>query len=400
MKSFLFFLLFTLSLPLVAQEAQPLEIDHLIASEAFGDERKITVYLPPNYYNRPEERYTITYVLDGHYAPFIDLVVKTIEYNVNARKFTPTIVVGIHAKRRGMEFSAPMSDDEDQQGRAPALRQHFEQEVFPLVESMYPEALDYRSIIGHSSGGTFVLNTLFSEGTDLFDGYLAISPALRPGQNNILADAEKLLAGGGKFPKFLYCSAGTVGEREELFGGAIDRLDALLERFPNHGLIWKQSRFEGLDHWSVVAPSVTFGGLAQTRAFRADEKVIVDFARNDKKDLREQLERFYTNKSTEYGFVHLPQSRYLRMVAEEVERIAGKEKSIALLDWGMDHYPDDFLLLKQQSILRAEMGQPQLAKAGFTRCLQLLQQQQEELSESRFAANKEDLEERLAAIEE
>ncbi|MEO0733120.1 MAG: alpha/beta hydrolase-fold protein, partial [Bacteroidota bacterium] len=311
MRFSLFFLLLLVGFFLTAQDAPVFEIEHTIASAAFGDERTVTVYLPPAYYRRPDDKYTVTYVLDGHYAPFINLVVKTIEYNVNADKITPTIIVGIHAKNRGAEFSAPKPDDEYQDGRAPALQEHFRNEVFPLIDSLYPAVADYRALIGHSSGGAFVLYTVLSEAADLFDGYIGISPALRPGRNTILEDAEAYLATGAKLPKFLYCSAGTVGEREELFGGAIDRLDALLTRFPEHGLIWRQGRFAGLDHWSVVGPSVVGGAMQQSRAFRADMKVITDFAREAKGNLPKQLDKFYATNQAWYGFTDLPRPSYL-----------------------------------------------------------------------------------------
>ena len=97
---------------LQAQESQQFKFDYTIQSEAFGDERKISVYLPPSYYEFPENKFTVTYVLDGHFDPFIDLGIKTIEYNTYMYKYTPTIVVVIHAKERGWEFSAPMEGDE------------------------------------------------------------------------------------------------------------------------------------------------------------------------------------------------------------------------------------------------------------------------------------------------
>ena len=80
---FLFPLFFVsvLHVGLFAQESQKFEFDYTMQSQSLGDERKITVYLPPNFYEYPEDKFTVTYVLDGHFDPFIDLVAKTIEYN-------------------------------------------------------------------------------------------------------------------------------------------------------------------------------------------------------------------------------------------------------------------------------------------------------------------------------
>ncbi|MEM9836742.1 MAG: alpha/beta hydrolase-fold protein [Bacteroidota bacterium] len=395
--SLLLFLLGT-SLSLLAQSDQEFVIDHTITSAAFGDERKITVYLPPAYYKRPGIKYTVTYVLDGHYSPFIDLVVKAIEYNVNARKITPTIVVGIHAKNRGAEFSMPQSADEPQDKRAPALQAHLRDEVFPLIESLYPTAADYRSIIGHSSGGKFVLLTLFSKASDLFNGYLAISPALRPGQQTILEQTETQLAAGARFPKFLYCSAGTVGEREFLFGGAVDRLDALLQKYPEHGLIWQQDRFEGLDHWSVVAPSVVGGCMAQTRAFRADVQVVTRLAQAQEKDLTEQLDQFYATNEATYGFSDLPSAGYLNLAVEELIRLEMPEKALQLYEWALERYPDHFTLTKYQGLLQQKLGEKTAARASYQKSLRILESQKADLDDEEYQAKKQNIQERIKKL--
>ncbi|MEM6772460.1 MAG: hypothetical protein AAF597_17925, partial [Bacteroidota bacterium] len=132
-------------------------------------------------------------------------------------------------------------------------------EVIPFITGKYPELGEHRTLIGHSSGGTFVLQTVFSEEADIFDAYIGISPALRKGQNTVLADAEKHLSAGKKFPVFLYASTGSVGSREEIFSPALDKLNAILAKHPQHGIDWHRDLFVGLGHFSVVAPSVVEG---------------------------------------------------------------------------------------------------------------------------------------------
>jgi len=348
---------YCLVLSLSAQEMEKFAIEHRIASKAFATERKITVYLPPAFYKYPDDKYTVTYVLDGQYAPFIDAVVKTIEYNVNAGKILPTIVVGVHSENRGREFSTAMDAGDKQEGRAPALQQHFREEIFPLINSIYPNQEDYRTILGHSSGGLFVLYTLFSDQADLFDGYVGISPALRPGNNRILETAKERLSRGDTSHKFLYCSSGTVGEREELFGGAIARLDTLLKEYPEHGLNWHPDKIAGLDHWSVVMPSVVNGLLAQTRTFRVDQKLWLEWS-------------------------SLPPDEMLGKV-----------------NWALTQYPENFFLVKAKAILQSDTGDKKAARVSFERCVKMLPKLKEEVSEERYMANEEDLEKRLADLD-
>ena len=389
-----------LSFSIYAQEDQKFEFDYTIQSAAFGDDRNITVYLPPSFYENPDDKFTVTYILDGHFDPFIDLGVKTIEYNTYMYKYTPTIVVGIHAKQRGWEFSAPQPGDEDdgdyEGGRAPELQQHFKNEVFPLVDSIYKEKIHpFRNLIGHSSGGAFVLYSLFSDEKDLFDGYLAISPGIREDSEYILETAAKRLKDGEKFSKFLYCSSGTVGEREELFGGAVKRLDSILQVYPNHGLIWRTSKFEGMGHWTCVPPSFNSGMVELTRAFRVDEKMFFDFASNENMSMKEQIESFYENRKKEYGFVEIPPAGYLNRIAWEIQE---KKKFLAALDiyeWGIEQYPTNYTLAKSKAKFLFRIGEKDIAYFAFENASKKLDGVKDKMSEKRYEGQKKYLKEKM-----
>ena len=356
--------------------AELFKIDHTIQSKAFGDERKITVYLPPHYYAQPDDKFTVTYVLDGHFDPLIDLGVKTLEYNSYMYKITPTIVVGVHAKERGWEFSAPDPDDPDdgdyKGGRAPELQRHFKEEIFPLIDSVYSRTLPFRSLVGHSSGGSFVLLTLFSDQKDLFDSYIGISPALRPGEQTIVEDAASRLRAGETFNKFLYCSHGTVGEREALFGAAMTRLDSVLKVYPDHGLMWRKSCLQGMDHFTLVGPSFNESMVELTRAFRVDEQTIHAFADNKDKSMTEQLDGFYAELAKKHDFKEIPRPGYVSRIAWYVAEKGHPEAAIEIYDWALKHHPGNYTLRKQKGKRFVRMGQMQAAHAAFTDAVEIL----------------------------
>ncbi|MEM9548718.1 MAG: alpha/beta hydrolase-fold protein [Bacteroidota bacterium] len=374
MKNFLLLLFSCLiSIATSAQEDQPFEIDYTIQSDAFGDDRQITVYLPPGFYKYPDGKYTVSYILDGHFDPFIDLGVKILEYNSYMYKYTPTIVVGIHAKQRGWEFSAPQPGDEEHDykgGRAPELQQHFKNEVFPLVDSIFNDRiLPFRNLIGHSSGGAFVLYSLFSDEKDLFDGYLAISPAIRQSKEYILENIADRLQNGEAFKKFLYCSSGTVGEREELFGGAVNRLDSIFHVYPDHGLIWRKSSFEGMGHWTCVPPSFNDGMVELTRAFRVDEKMFFDFASNGNQSMSEQLDAFYTDREQNYGFSEVPLPGYLNNIGWELRNKENYQRALEVYEWGMKKNPTNYTLTKSKAKLLLHIDRKEDASMAFADAL-------------------------------
>jgi len=404
MRVFPFLLLFCLALPICAQDTQVFTIDHTLISKAFGDERKITVYLPPNYYERPDEDYTITYVLDGHYNPFIDLVVKTIEYNTNTRNYLPTIVVGIHAKERGWEFSAPTpGDPEDaayQGGRAPELQVHLEEEVIPFVEELFPKALNYRTLIGHSSGGAFVLYTLFSNKPDLFDGYIAISPALWPGENRILEEAALRLNNGTTYHKFLYASAGTVSEREELFGAAVLRLDSLLGAHSEHGLLWHPQIFKGEDHFTVVPVSINGGMLALARDFRVDEAVLTKLVDRNESDITGWVDDFYERRTTDYGFQVFPSTHSISQLSRN---LGDKGQTVAGLDicaWSLKQNPDNYWLTNTSAYLHQLRGDTVATRTAYQKCLEIIEKNRANLGERRYGNRKRWLEGELEKLGE
>lgn len=399
-KLALVFLVILFSVPGIAQEEQAFEFDYTIPSKAFGDDRQITVYLPPSFYEYPDEKFIVSYVLDGHFDPFIDLAVKTLEYNSYMYKYTPTIVVGIHAKDRGLEFSVAEPDDKHQTGRAPELQQHLKNEVIPFVDSIYQDRIhSFKNIIGHSSGGVFVLYSLFSEEKDMFDAYMAISPGVRPQKEYVMDNIAMRLKKGEQFNKFLYCSSGTVGEREELFGGAVHRLDSMLQLYPDHGLMFRKSKFEGMGHWTCVPPSFNTGMVELTRAYRVDEKMFFDYANNKEMGMMEQIEQFYAGREEKYGFVEIPPGGYLTRIAWELTDKDQTQAALDVYDWGLKQHPEHFTLNKSRARLLAKMGKTEMARTAFKRTLEVLEIQKSKMSEEDYLEQKEVIERRRAELD-
>lgn len=398
-----FFFLLLSVLPLIAQEEQPFETTYTIPSVAFGDDREITVYLPPNYYNRPTEQYTITYVLDGHYDPFIDLVVKTIEYNTNNRKYIPTIVVGIHAKSRGMEFAMPEFgeawDSEYKGGHAPELQRHLRDEVIPFVANLFPKARDFKTLIGHSAGGSFVLYTVLGEQSNLFDAYISISAGMRPGQQNIVKRGAANLENGATFPRFLYACAGTVGEREALFSAGLRQVDSLLGAHPEHGLIWQPEILEDQDHFTIVPVAVNAGMLALTRSFRVDEAILADLIEKKEPDLVDWINNFYANCEAKYGFSdYLSASaitRYIRHLGTKQQY----EQALEIGKWGLQKYPDDFRLNNAIGYLHQDTGDVEATRKAFQNSLEILERIKDEMDEERYLRRKELVKGWIAALD-
>jgi len=129
-------------------EARPGEIvEETIRSEAFGEQRNVSVYLPARF--RPSRRYPLLIVHDGHdYLRFSSL--KTVFDNLIHRLETaPMIVALTHAEERLVEYP-------DHQPHARFLTE----ELVPHLEAKFPLRREpsARGLMGASFGGVAALS--------------------------------------------------------------------------------------------------------------------------------------------------------------------------------------------------------------------------------------------------
>lgn len=183
------------------------------------------------------ETFIVTYVLDAQSDAFWQMATGTIGYLVEQQAILPTIVVGVVSQNRGTEFSP----------KSRQLAEHFRKEIFPLIEQEY-RISDFRILVGHSWGGAFVGNTLFSENADLFAAYLGISPSLGAIDGRILTHADSILQSGHVLPKYFYCSSGDLGIAEYESREDIQAMEEIIHQYPTSGLVWQNQVFPNTDH--------------------------------------------------------------------------------------------------------------------------------------------------------
>ena len=170
------------SISSIAQENTSNEkyIKGSIHSETLNEDRDFWVQLPDTYHPNSEEKYPVIYLIDGislesqlklvydnywgHYMPHMILVGISNRKNRN-RDLTPTKI----ETRRG----AAMTSETGESGN---FRKFLADELIPYIDSNY-KTTDYRTLIGHSYGGLFVVETLIEQ-PELFKNYIAADPSL------------------------------------------------------------------------------------------------------------------------------------------------------------------------------------------------------------------------------
>jgi predicted alpha/beta superfamily hydrolase len=205
------------------------------------------------------------------------------------RELPPITVVGIENKEgkgnRSRDLTPSHSQD-DTAGGADNFLRFIKDELMPVVEKDYKEA-PYRILVGSSLAGLFTVHT-FLHHSDLFDAYVASSPALHVNNNLIMADLEQKIASTATWNKMLFFAVGDEGSR--YIPNAM-KLDSIL----------KKMRLPYFQHRFVQYPSETHGTTPMKSyydAFRFIFRVGVTSPDIRKEDLTyAALENYYKDRS-------------------------------------------------------------------------------------------------------
>jgi len=378
--------LFIATLGTASLAQNPTEIDHTITSEAFGNERKLRVFLPNRYYRDTTATFAVTYVLDAQHDIFWNAVKGNAGYLVDNYSIMPMIFVGIVSDDRGSEFSPP----------ATMLQDHIENEVIPLIEKEY-RTDGFRAILGHSWGGAFVGSTLFSDRNSLFNGYIGVSPSFGDTDNVIEESAEEMLKKNTVFRKYLYFSHGDVGRRELEFAGYVNNIKALIDKYPNKTLVYQPRHIERVGHWQIVGASVCDGLISMSRNYFADQAVMEGFAK--KGNIKEQVVDFNRNQKEQFGYIHKASGRYFNFVANDFRDLEQYQSAIEIYQLALEDDPENVRVHVNLCDTYDKMGNTQIAKTQFLKTQQLLEVKKDEVSENFYNDVSEWIQEKLEGYE-
>lgn len=222
---------------------------HGLWSDALGEQRHYSVYLPHGY--DKTERYPVIYSLDGekyrHGAIFA----------ANARMLAAlglapdVILVAVHSEgKRTRDYAPPVG--------GAAFAAFLGEELLPIVQATVPNAVEPQILSGHSYGGLFTVY-MYSQHSGLFDVHLAIVPSFF--YDEAVVDTLKSRLHKRAEESLLFVYSGLESERywgpyEKAVGyvagdGALTSLDTGFFPLP-HSLIMFPAQLEMLTHLDVT----------------------------------------------------------------------------------------------------------------------------------------------------
>ena len=162
-------------------------------SQNLKEYRKIYVQLPADYDGNGNNKYPVVFILDGE----VLLPTVTNVHGFYSGGFMPEMVlVGVsNANNRTRDLTTSKMEEkygmpfQEESGGADNFSMFFETELIPFIENKYPVS-NFRTLIGHSYGGLFVIYTLINH-PQLFSNYLAIDPSLDWDNQELLTEAKE-----------------------------------------------------------------------------------------------------------------------------------------------------------------------------------------------------------------
>jgi len=217
-------------------------------STQLAEKRELLIHLPKNY-QESSKQYPVLYVLDGnsHFKHAV-LATDTLQrYDM----MPESIIVAIpnNTGKRNRDVS---------KGRD-KFSAFIKQEVMTYIDKNYKTS-GHNTLFGHSSMG-FVTLELFANEQQLFDNYIAASPAVGTTDTELLKQIEQLLTHNQLNNKSLYFTV--TDKNREIPGftdGAINLAKLFTEKAPKD-LLWKYNFIPGQQH--MTTPYITlYEGLS------------------------------------------------------------------------------------------------------------------------------------------
>ncbi|WP_347374268.1 alpha/beta hydrolase-fold protein [Aequorivita sp. Q41] len=182
MKQFyLYFLLFFVFQSGISQDISIGKRDAMY-SEILQQNREFSIYLPPSYNTAINQKYPVLYILDGDYN--FQYVAGFLELQGAISEVVPEMILVAISGKGTTEYRKnckPNVAGVEDSGNAEEMTSFIAKELIPYINKNY-KASDYKILGGHSAGGIFIVNTALNH-PNLFNNYIAISPALYWGNN-------------------------------------------------------------------------------------------------------------------------------------------------------------------------------------------------------------------------
>lgn len=298
-------------------------------SNILQENREIWVSMPKGAQGNPDQKYPVAYLLDGelYFHSFTAEVSHLSEVNGNSI-IPDMIVVGIVNTNRVLDLSPTVDSASWMQpnGGGEQFTAFLENELIPYIDKNYP-TVSYRTLVGHSLGGIFVMNT-FLKHTQSFNAYIALDPSFDWDSKKLITEADAILSKNSFEKTILFLGGSSLCLESNA------EFEALLNTHKPKGLKWKCQYYKDDSHGSV--PLIGFyDGLRLIFDYykRPSFKVITD-------ESATTLASHYENITKELGYIVSPPQDLLLGLAWRCKTLEKEfERALKFLQLAEQYYP-------------------------------------------------------------
>lgn len=333
-----------------------------IRSKILNEEREILVRVPADYKDG-SGRYPVVYMLDGR-APLINLMTGTIEHLAWSDLMPEMILVSIPNTIRARDMTPMPMDGRPETGGAEIFLKFIETELIPTIESEY-RVHPYRIIAGHSMSGLFVTYA-FASRPDLFNAYLAASPALTPPWDNgfVQSLARETLKKRKQLNRTLFYIVGD----EPNFTGGFMAFKHMLDSFAVSGLDYSLQQVPEENHASTIALVFRNGLRKIWKGMNISLSVFTgDFSLAD-------IEDHYKSVSIKYGYTINASHEVLYRAGYALLQKKQVGEAVRVFKRAVDLYPASPIIHNSYAEALEQNGQLAEAKENLEKALKLSDQ--------------------------
>jgi predicted alpha/beta superfamily hydrolase len=240
------------------------------------------------------------------------------------RDLTPTHVASRNIN--GRVFESPTS------GGAPKFLKFFERELFPYVDAHY-RTLPLRFFTGHSFGGLFALNALFTRPA-MFHALLAVSPSLNWDDDLPIRQADSFFDGRDELNVTLFVAMADEEEGDPA-PTRLDRLEKKLSEADTEGFEWAVMRMPDENHGSVVLRAHYWG----LRKVFEGWQLPTDPENGRFVGGLDGIKAHYAGLSKRYGVTVQPDEWTVNAIGYQVLEREEFEAAIAIFRYNVELYP-------------------------------------------------------------
>lgn len=231
---------------------------------AAGRHYQLHVGLPASYASQPERKYPVVYVTDAYWDfAKMDSIRGGLVYDKVVPEF---IIVGLGYAGRDLNYGnlrrwelSPVqwgAGGADASGHAVDFLRTLETEIIPFVEHEYRADPRHRVMSGASLGGLFTLFAMYTR-PELFQGYIAATPAVVVGNDWLLGYEDEAVKAGRQPRGRLYVTGG--GNESPNFLGGILRYNQRVSSRRHRDLAYEFRVIDGERHSGMQVESYVRG---------------------------------------------------------------------------------------------------------------------------------------------